>query len=246
MRVGQAKELFRQLTQQYFNGAEVIMANQSRRPKPETPLVVIDPGNVRRSTAPNMKYAEEYSLGYYYTKMPIVVDLFTNGAPVKDEDGNIIAYEDNAMDEILAYADFLNSISTLEWCRLHDVTILIDGEAMDLTGLVNDTTYEYRARLTVQFYFTHVAVGKAAVFDEGSIKFPTGETDPDTDEPIVTPDPPIPGEDIFPGGNEDNDKDDPIVQPEKPGTDIGGSGDIADQEVGYFTDVEIKEEKFNE
>lgn len=41
MRVGQAKELFRALTQQYFGGANVVFANQSRTAKQKVPLVVL-------------------------------------------------------------------------------------------------------------------------------------------------------------------------------------------------------------
>ena len=37
MRVGQAKELFRALTQQYFGGANVVFANQSRTAKQKEP-----------------------------------------------------------------------------------------------------------------------------------------------------------------------------------------------------------------
>lgn len=48
MRVGQAKELFRALTQQYFGGANVVFANQSRTAKQKVPLVVLTPGNVHR------------------------------------------------------------------------------------------------------------------------------------------------------------------------------------------------------
>lgn len=43
MRVGQAKELFRALTQQYFGGANVVFANQSRTAKQKVPLVVLTP-----------------------------------------------------------------------------------------------------------------------------------------------------------------------------------------------------------
>ena len=52
MRVGQAKELFRALTKQYFGGANVVFANQSRTAKQKEPLVVLTPGNVHRPQAP--------------------------------------------------------------------------------------------------------------------------------------------------------------------------------------------------
>lgn len=293
MRIGEAKELFRQLTKTYFSGASVIFSNQQRSAKPDIPLVVISPGNVRRPHTPNSIYQDGYNLAHYHTRLSLTVDLFTNGAPIV-QDGYIMAYENNAMEDVLAYIDFLNSDYAISWCHDNDVSILIDGEAMDLTGIVNDTSYEFRARISVYFYFTQVAIGKAAVFDEGSIKYPTGETDPETGDPIFGTDPPEPDVDIFPGGNvsgggfgegTDNeggsggndsgssgdgseeppdgsgttnpddgfvDKnqesiDNAVIQPEfNPTESGGGSDELADEDVGYFTDVEIKEEKLNE
>lgn len=58
MRVGQAKELFRALTQQYFGGANVVFANQSRTAKQKEPLVVLTPGNVHRPQAPNYTFVD--------------------------------------------------------------------------------------------------------------------------------------------------------------------------------------------
>ena len=65
MRVGQAKELFRALTQQYFGGANVVFANQSRTAKQKEPLVVLTPGNVHRPQAPNYTFVDGEVVGHY-------------------------------------------------------------------------------------------------------------------------------------------------------------------------------------
>ena len=106
MRVGQAKELFRALTQQYFGGANVVFANQSRTAKQKEPLVVLTPGNVHRPQAPNYTFVDGEVVGHYLSRFSITVDLFTNGSPVVDEaSGKVVAYEDNAVDDmfILCY-----------------------------------------------------------------------------------------------------------------------------------------------
>lgn len=151
MRVGQAKELFRALTQQYFGGANVVFANQSRTAKQKEPLVVLTPGNVHRPQAPNYTFVDGEVVGHYLSRFSITVDLFTNGSPVVDEaSGKVVAYEDNAVDDMLSFADFLNSEHTVQWSHQNDVSILIDGDVLNLTGVVNDTSYEFRSRLTVQ------------------------------------------------------------------------------------------------
>ena len=95
MRVGQAKELFRALTQQYFGGANVVFANQSRTAKQKVPLVVLTPGNVHRPQAPNYTFVDGEVVGHYLSRFSITVDLFTNGSPVVDEvSGKTVAYED--------------------------------------------------------------------------------------------------------------------------------------------------------
>ena len=63
-------------------------------------------------------------------------------------------YSNTAMDEILAFADYLNSPKCVAWCNEHDVSILIETDAQDLTGAVNDNNYEYRSRLEVLLSFT--------------------------------------------------------------------------------------------
>ena len=188
MRVGQAKELFRALTQQYFGGANVVFANQSRTAKQKEPLVVLTPGNVHRPQAPNYTFVDGEVVGHYLSRFSITVDLFTNGSPVVDEvSGKVVAYEDNAVDDMLSFADFLNSEHTVQWSHQNDVSILIDGDVLNLTGVVNDTSYEFRSRLTVQFYFTQKAVGASTALLESSLQYPTGEKDPETQEPTYTP-----------------------------------------------------------
>lgn len=59
----------------------------------------------------------------YQSRLSMQVDLFTNGLPVvDDETGQTVAYENTAVDDMLALR-ILNSQDTIEWCRSHDVAI---------------------------------------------------------------------------------------------------------------------------
>ena len=148
------------------------------------------------------------------------------------------------MDDMLSFADFLNSEHTVQWSHQNDVSILIDGDVLNLTGVVNDTSYEFRSRLTVQFYFTQKAVGASTALLESSLQYPTGEKDPETQEPTYTPtEPPETDSKSGPWG----DKEEPIVVPTfEPSASGGGTEELAKEETGYFTEVEIKEETGNE
>ena len=238
MRVSQAKELFRSLTAQYFAGAEVTLSRQSRVAKPQVPLVSITPGNVNRPSMPNYEEVDGVLVGHYLSRISMQVDLFTHGLPVKDEEtGQTIAYENTAMDDMLAFMDFLNSPYAVEWCHTHDVAIAFDGDPKDLTGLVNDNNYEFRSQLGVLFYFTQKAVGHSATLGEDSIQYPDGSGGYTAEEPADT-------ESTSGGypGSEYNTED--IVVPTFDQTSSGGGSDeLAQTETGYFTEAEIKEEK---
>lgn len=248
MRVSQAKELFCQLVSSYFAGAEVTFTRQSRVAKPQIPLVTLTPGNVKRPLAPVYKMIDGTLVGHYASQISMQIDLFTHGRPVVDEEtGRIVAYENTAIDDMMYFADFLNSQHTIEWCHKHDVAILIDGDAQDLTSLVNDNNYEFRSKLVVMFYFTQKSIGHSAILLEGSIQYPTGEVDPDTGEEIYTQNEPEENESTtgqFGGASEDIAG---IVVPKFEETSSGGgTKELAERDTGYFTEAEIKEEKINE
>ena len=188
MRVKTAKELFRQITKVYFNEANVIFAQQSRVAKPKLNLVVITPGVIRRPYMANYGVSKDELIGSYETRMSIIVDYFSKGTPITDASTDaVVAYDNTAMDEMIGFANYLNSKYVTDWCYMNDVAITIDDDAQDLTGIVNDNNYEYRARLSVQFYFTQRAVGQAAI---GSVE---------EDDVIRYP---VPLEEILPLDNE--------------------------------------------
>lgn len=163
MTVSKARELFRLLTKEFFAEHTVVFTNQSRVAKPKIPLVTIAVGNVKRHRSANEIYDSDETEGYYHTKLPITIDLYTHGKPViDDESGEEVAREDTSVDEMLLYADFLNSQYVTLWCNKHNVAVVIDGDVLGLTGIVNDTTYEFRSRLSVNMYFTHETLGEKA------------------------------------------------------------------------------------
>ena len=148
--------------------------------------------------------------------------------------GGTVAHENTAVDDMLAFADFLNSEHTINWCHENDVAIQFEGDVQDLTGLVNDTNYEFRSRLVVLLYFTQKVVGHAAVATEDSIQ-PAGGHPPspggDGGEDQPGQDAPKPGDDI-------------VIEPHYEQTSSGGgTEELATQTTGYFTKVEIKEDK---
>lgn len=235
MRLSTVKELFRALTQRYFAGANVVFAQQSRVAKPDIPLVTLNFGNVKRQWDAVQSNADGVSVASYPSRVSVVIDLFTHGAPVTDDAGIVVAHEDTAMDDMLAYVDFLSSQFVIDWCNRNDLAVLVEGDVQDLTGLVNDNNYEFRSRLNIWIYFTHETAGYTFVLDEDSIQYPTGDTD-ESGDPILTPVKP-------PTTSNTDEEPDPVIIPVvKPTPSGGGSEELAQLETGYFTEVIIEEE----
>lgn len=163
MNVSKAKELFRQLVKNYFENYTVIWSHQSRTAKPNIPLVTIMLGNAKRHRSTNEVFDTEETAGFYLTRIPFTIDLFTNGKDViDDKTGRAVAKEDTALDEMLLFANYLNSTDVTRWCSRNDVSIVLEGDVIQMTGIINDTTYEFRSRLIVNFYFTQETVGDSA------------------------------------------------------------------------------------
>lgn len=81
MRLNQARELLRSLAQEYFAGAQVVFANQSRTPMQNIPLLLLTPGSVKRPTHPNYETVDGVQVANYLSRFSLTVDLFTNGVP---------------------------------------------------------------------------------------------------------------------------------------------------------------------
>lgn len=167
MKITDAKRLFKERTEAFFQGYNVIYAQQSRSPKPAVPLVTLAFGNVQRPLAPIDVSDETGELvGFYLSRVSVVIDLFTNGRPVT-HDGSVIAYENTAMEEMLSFADYLNAPRTVDWCHRNDISILIDRDPQDLTGIVNDNFFEYRARLEITLSYTQDTLSTIGTGDIG-------------------------------------------------------------------------------
>ena len=245
MRLTTVKELFLAVTERYFTGANVVFAKQSRAAKMDLALITLSFGNVKRAWDSIRYEADGHTVAAYPSKVSVVVDLYTNGVPVLDEDGKPFAYENTAMDDMLAFADYLGSQFVVDWCNRNDLSVAIEGDIQDLTGLVNDNNYEYRSRMNLMLHFTQRAVGYAAVLSEESIQYPTGEYEANG-EPIYTtvvPKRVTSSTGLIEGSSAEAGTVDPVIIPTPLITSSGGgSEELAKLETGYFTEFNDKEE----
>lgn len=200
--------------QRYFTGATVTMAN-TRQVKKTKPLVTLEFGPQISSQFPVESDLDGELCRFHPTSMKLEVQLFTNGRPLSNG-----APENTAVADLTDFAMFMVSEMVTEELG-GDISVLVDGPVQDVSAIINDASYEYRAMVEFTVSYVVASVGFAGILDESSIK-----ADPE-------PDPEHPGQVIPPH----------IDQTWTP-TDSGGrNADDAERRTGYFTEVEIENYK---
>lgn len=214
MTYNEARQLIYNATVSYFAGASVTMAN-TKQTKQTKPLVTMKFGSLQLNTFPNEETYDGEPCDYYPATMKLEVQLFTSGHQLSNG-----GMESTAVGDLTDYVNYITSKMMVNEFSRSDLTILPAGPVQDVSAIINDASYEYRAMVEFDVTFTVAAVGYGGILDESSIK-------------VNEPDPDHPGE-VLP----------PHIDPEWSETDSGGrTAEIAEKKVGCFTEVEITETK---
>lgn len=241
MRLGELRELFRSFVKEYFGMANVLLARQSRIPKPELPLVLLTFGTVVRPSRPNILVFDGVGIGQYASNVQVDIDLFTHGSPVTDPQFGVVARENTAVEDLCAFEDYLQSEYAVEWSDVHSVAISREGDVQDLSGIIGETTYEYRARMRIILSYVSLSVEHAGVNSEDSIVYPTGEFE--DGEEIFAPGAPVRKTSTtgnFGSPEEDKEKRGRVAPHFVANSSGGGTEILARLSTGFFTEAEIE------
>lgn len=222
MNAREARKLMRDLLDQYFQSATTMYGSQSNAVKPSAPLVTLSTVSISRPTNPPTATVDGHPVSYYPMTMALQVDLYTKGSPVEVNHRQSVPLENTALSDMIEFANFLGSEYIVNWSHQNDVAVFVNGDVRDTTALMNNASFQFRATLELTMYFTQKAVGYTGILDPVSIKHstPEGEAEGDDQAPDV------------------------YVKPEfRPTPSGGGTTELAEEPIGYFTEVEIKEEK---
>ncbi len=212
MTMREAKEKIYELVCEYFGNATVAWG-KTKSVRPGSPLVSITTGNLTRTYHPVKNDIDGIPVFSYASSFPLQLDLFTKGTPVNDEDGVTAATENTAVSDLADFVNFLGSVHAEHWGMINDMAVLANTQIHDLTQLVNDSSWDYRAMVEIEVRFTETAVGYSAVNYEAGQKY-----NPETIKPIP---------------------DTPFV----PSPSGGGTKELADEFTGYFEQVETEYEQ---
>ena len=198
-----------ELVSAYFKGATVTWGKVSGTVNPKAPAVVISTVSLQRPYQPIKQMVDGVQVHSYPSQTMLQVDLYTKGASLETAYGITAAHENTAVDDLTDFVNYVNSTEVDHWKGIHDISIMANT-VKDLTELINDTTWDYRAMVELEIGFTQTAVGHGGIMWEGGIAY--GEDGkPLEEQPEFTP---------TPSG--------------------GRSQEIADQSTGWFEQVEME------
>lgn len=260
MTFSEAKGHIRNIVKKYFAGATVDFANRSSSVMPQSPYVCITTGAPIRDQFPVERTVSDRIVRYYQTRLPVQIDLFTNGTEGEPDENGFVSMEDTSVEDLMDFQNYLESPYVLHWCDRIDAAIIVESSAQPLTGLITDTNYQFRSMMELTFCFVNKAVGYAGVQGEDSIQHPSGSGSgsPDTgsgnpSQPGDSSPPGQPGGTSSPEGDgsepgyvEPDDTEEGVtIEPTyKPSPSGGRTEELVEQtETGYFTAVKIEYKK---
>jgi len=167
---GELKENIYELVSSYFYKPYTVVWGMAGGVKPKGPLITLKMGDI---SSPNHPVAENVGgvpVNVYGSATTVQVDLFTRGRALPGETGYTEAAENTAVGELAGFVKFLGSEYADVWREVADVSILT-GTVRDLTELINDASWDFRAMTELEVAFTQTAVGHAGVMYSGGVPY---------------------------------------------------------------------------
>lgn len=154
--------LFEQLVKSYFAGASVRWC-ETNQVKPPYPLVALKLTNVSRSVHPDT-YGEEEVCRCYLCTGSLTLNLYTQGRRQPAQPGLTAPPARNtAVGDLQAFLCYLDSDAGQDFQSAHNLCILPEGKTQDVSALLNDNAFEYRALQEFSVEFVDKAFGHAGI-----------------------------------------------------------------------------------
>jgi len=239
---GELKNALLVLVSTFFVGATVSWG-KVKAVSSKVPQIVLSMGGINRHYQPITQSVNGVPINVYASKTTLQVDLYTKGRQRAQESGVTAAFENTAVKDMAGFLNFLDSEYADNWCGVNDVSILVN-QVQDLTELINDTSWDYRAMVELEVGFTETAAGFSMQNFEGGVPLHSNGIPKYDEEGFLLDEDGNrePGVEPLPQDEDGN----PIYPSIEPSPSGGGSQDLADQSTGWFEKVatpkNIKEE----
>lgn len=173
MTTEEMQTLFEQFVKSYFAGARVLWG-ETNQVKPFLPFVSLKLTNVSRLIHPDT-VGEEEVCRRYLCSAQITVNLYTQGRKPPTSPGMTAPPSRNtAVSDMQHFLCFLDSDEGQDFLAEHNLCILAQGNTLDVSALLNESKYEYRALQEFTVEFVDEVIGHAGItLPKGEVFKPT-------------------------------------------------------------------------
>lgn len=237
MTVGELREAIREIVKRYFAGAAVKWIDENNV-RPTGPLVTLQLRNIQRERFPIVENRQGHPVKLWHTRAMLDVNLYTPGGVSAVQPGIRPRADNTAVSDMQDFVSYMDSDYVYGVLGPQDVTVLPEGPTQDVSELVDNAKYEYRAMQEFTVDFIQNAAGVS-----GILHIPARQESAANPEAPGLPAGPQPAPPADPGVPEM--PDDPALAVPLPDPDAweptasgGGSRELAEMDTGWFESVE--------
>jgi hypothetical protein len=142
----------------YWGGA-IVAWDKQNSPKPELSLVSLSMGDIKTATFPD-EIVDDFGEVHHQYPSTVVweVNLYTNGR-VANPDLDYSERINTAVNDLTEFVKYLKSPGLEKFYKDHNISILQKTDVRDVSIVVNDSSYEYRAMVEFDINFVSETVG---------------------------------------------------------------------------------------
>ncbi len=156
MKIAEAKEEFRKLVADYFGSSHVFFANSKMIKLPEPYITIQFTGVERQIHETKIPQSDGHVWAYREMTASVDVNLYTKGRSV---DGSPTAFINTSLDDMVSFLDYLGSEMGQGYLYTRNMAISVVGQPRDLSALVREAQFQYRAMVELQVRFTDMTYG---------------------------------------------------------------------------------------
>lgn len=242
MTVGELREAIREIVKRYFAGAAVKWIDENNV-RPTGPLVTLQLRNIQRELFAILENRQGHPVKLWHTRAMLDVNLYTPGGVSAVQPGIRPRADNTAVSDMQDFVSYMDSDYVYGVLGPQDVTVLPEGPTQDVSELVDNAKYEYRAMQEFTVDFIQNAAGVS-----GILHIPARQESAANPEAPGLPAGPQPAPPADPGVPEM--PDDPALAVPLPDPDAweptasgGGSRELAEMDTGWFESVETENTK---
>lgn len=156
MKIAEAKEEFRKLVADYFGSGHVFFANSKMAKMPEPYITIQFTGVERQIHETKIPQPDGHVWAYREMTASVDLNLYTKGRSV---DGSSTAFINTALDDLVSFLDYLGSEAGLGYQYKRGMAIAVSAQPRDLSALVREAQFQYRAMVELTVRFTDMTYG---------------------------------------------------------------------------------------